>query len=153
MGMRGPDLAGTQGHWKVIGGRVAFILGETGGQGADESWKAHSSCCEWEQHVGGGARRHRDTCQDGWQPTSTLGRGFQPWAGSWILTGQICYLTWWTKSRGGMETDGERSNSVPGTETKGGCQAGTRYVSLELRVDRQVNERLSREWWLTSWTV
>lgn len=45
-----------------------------------------------------------------------------------------------------METYGERSNSVPGMETKGGCQAGTRYVSLELRVDCQVNECLSREW-------
>lgn len=52
-----------------------------------------------------------------------------------------------------METDGERSNSVLGTETKGGCQAGTRCVSLELQEDRQINERLSHEWWLTSWTV
>ena len=143
------DTGTLNGHWREID----FTLGETGGQGAGESWKAHSSCCKWERCAGGGAERHRDTCQDGRQPTSTLGRGFQPWAGAWILTGWICYLTRWTKSEGGMETDGERSNSVPGMETKGGCQAGTRYVSLQLWVDRRVNECLSREWWLTSWTV
>lgn len=37
---------------------------------------------------------------------------------------------------GEMESVGERlASSVPGPETKGRCLAGTRYMSLELRMD------------------